>query len=440
MQPARATASATTVALLGLAYQGVYAVGQMVALGLVARRFSVAEYGLWLTVLAVTNWIPVLAIGQNAVVLSGVGAAAGVDADVARRRFLASLGIVGAVVGLALALLLVLGPWFPWAALLNAQAPALAALATPVAVAACAAALLALPLIQVGYSVYANHRGDLTHGAMIAGSLASLALTALAVRQQAPLWVVGAVSLGGPLIGGAALLLRPNRDGLLPWAGPWGWRTLPLASAWSAGVQFLLVDGLSLLVVRTPDFIVAQLHGVEAVSSFASVGRLTALSLAVYQALAFPVWPALAQAQAQGRTDEVRRLARRCALQLAAVALAIALGIVVAGGWFVGLWLGRPDLAPPALLWAAGAQALGLAALAWLTVMLSALSQRRLLLLALGAIVATYAVLALALGMALGPVGVAWGQALATLGLTAGFGLRAAGRVFGPATRPAEAS
>src|SRR5213075_2100280 len=104
--------------------------------------------------------------------------------------------------------------------------------------------------------------------------------TAPAPPAPCSLWVLGAGTIASTALGGLALWAIGGGRGLVPRLG-WRWvERADVALAWRTGLHFLAIDASALILLRTPEVIVARLHGVAAVGPFASVGRMPALMLA----------------------------------------------------------------------------------------------------------------------------------------------------------------
>ncbi len=425
------------IALLGVAYQGVYGASQLACLAVLSRSVAPDIYGLWMAVLALTTWVPLAALGQNAVVLTTVGSARQAGPAALGQAYSASAGLVAATSGVLLAVLCLVGPWLPWATLLNADTAVAASAAMPVALSALIVAALALLPVLVGYALIACQRGDIVHLAMSAGSLVSVALTGVAAWAGAPLWQLGAITLAGPFLGGvAAWVCGWQLAGHPRWR--WGGMREPaLRHAMRTGAYFVVIDALVFTLVRTPELLVAHLHGIAAVGPIASIGRFPVLMLAAFQAVLIPSWPILAEALARRDHAWIRQAARKCLYTVLVLWAAAAVLMPTAGPRFVQLWLGHLDPSVPGLLWAATVQGLGMAVLAWCVVLLGALSQQRLLVATLAAAALVYAALSLALGGVLGPAGVALAQGLSVLLVAAPVAISFLRKMHAPLAAPA---
>ena len=416
------TLKARRTGVWGVIYQGVYAAAQLVALGMLVRYVGKEQYGLWMTVLAATTWMTLANLGQSSALLTKLGAVAITDRLAAQKVFSASAFLVTIFSTVLVLSLILAGSFLPWGQLLNTEGAMTDSAVGAIAVAALLVSLLALPAGLGTFSVFAHQRGDLMHIVMSAGSLVSLAVAGVAIWLRQPLWLVGACTLSGPLLGGCALWIFGLANELVPrprWALV-DWNTMH--GVLKAGFMFFLIDATTLMLLRTPDLVVAYLHGVDAVGPFASVERLPLLMIALFHAILIPFWPALGEATHRGDHDWVRRIVIRTFVMVLGLWSVGAVVIWFLGAFFIQLWTGSADFSSRDLIAAACAQSLGLGLFAWVSVLLSALSQQRLLVAIL--VLASMAFLTLAFfwGGQFGPVGVALAQAAALLFCTVPLG------------------
>ncbi|WP_295430414.1 oligosaccharide flippase family protein [uncultured Thiodictyon sp.] len=406
-------AKAKRTGVWGVIYQGVYAATQLVALGMLVRYVGREQYGLWMTILAVTTWAPVANLGQTSVLLTRLGALAHTDRPSAGRVFSASTVLVTSAAAVLLLIIALCVPLVSWSGLPVGDASLWLAQAT--AAVALTVSVLTLPAVFAGCAIFAHQRGDLVHMIMSAASLIGLAAMAIAMRLQQPLWVVGGLSLAGPLLGGLTLWWLGLATGLMPrprWALV---DRKTLTNLMKTGLVFFLTDAAAILLLRSPDVIVASVDGVDAVGPFASVGRLPLLLVAVFQAVLLPFWPALGEAAQRRDYEWIRRTARYTLVLVLSLGTLAAAGIGVAGTAVVEVWMGGPGFSTPGLLAAACLQTLSLGLFFWLFVLLGALSMQRQLAVVAGVTTLIFLPLAFLSGTWLGPVGVALAQALALL-------------------------
>lgn len=413
---------ARRAAALGVVYQGVFAVVQLIGLGVLARHTARDVFGLWMTVMALASWAPMAYFGQPAALLTKLGAVAGAGRAAGGRLFLAASVITAAVTALLLAILLCAGWWLSWPGILNANTPATTSLAQATVLLAMGVALLANPATIANFSLMAHKRADVAYTTMIAACLAGLLLFGAGVWFAQPLPVLGALMLSGPLLGGLALWLIVASGRLIPLPH---WRDLDrgaLKTMALIGMHFVAIDVGVLAIVRTPDVIVAQLHGPEAVAIFSAVGRLPLLMFAVFQAVLMPYWPILAEALHAGDAARLRRTAVGSLWLVLAVGAASVVLMATLGPAFVRTWLGTDDPAIAPLVRTACLQSVGMGVLAWLGVVFGALSILRQQRALLAATAVLFLPLAIGMGYALGPLGVALAQATSLLLFTSVLG------------------
>lgn len=407
--------NAKRTAIWGVLYHAVYAFAQLIGLGMIVRYVGGEQYGLWMTIVALTAWVPLVGVGQPSTLLTKLGAVALTDMPAASRLLSSSLILVWTLAAVLLLLLTLVGPLIPWAQLLNATGYSTRVNAGATATTALAVMLITVPAMLGPFAVFAHQRGDIVHIVMIAGSLGAVGLAWLLIELGQPLSIVGAASIAGSLAGSVGLWSIGRRRRLIPPVQLALVNRDALREMASAGVYFLLIDAATLLVLRTPELIVARLYGVEAVGPFASVGRLPLLMLALFQAVLLPYWPALGEAAHRRDGEWIRQIARRSFNLVIGLWTIGALAIWFLGAPFIEMWTGSPQFATSELIAAACGQSLGLALLAWFSVLLGALSLQRLQVIALSVVAAMFVPLALICGAWLGPAGVAFAQAAALL-------------------------
>lgn len=411
----RKTQQAGRAAILGVIYQGVFAVTQLIALAVLVRHTTRELFGLWMTVAALASWAPMAYFGQPAALLTRLGAVALNDRAEGGRLFMAGSVITAATTALLLAITLFASPWLPWREILNANTPGTAMVAQPTALLAIAVALLANPATIANFALLANQRGDVAYAGMIAASAVGLLLFVGGVWSGQPLPIVGALMLCGPLLGGLSLWTIVASGRLIPLPR---WREVDrraLKTMALTGLHFVAIDMSMLAIIRTPDLIVAQLRGPEAVAIFSAVGRLPMLMLTVFHAMLLPFWPILSEAYHAGDAARLKRTVFRSLwLMLAIGGLGVAI-LAVLGAPFVRVWLGIDDPTIASLVRAACLQSLGMGVLAWLGVLFGALAMLRHQMALLSATAMLFLPLAFELGQAFGPVGVAFAQAASLL-------------------------
>jgi len=405
--------------LLGAAYQGTFALVQLTCLALLARHATREVFGLWMTILALTSWAPLSYCGQPAALLTHLGAVARSDARAAQRIFTSSVVIVIGITTVSLLLLLAVTAALSWASILNAATP-LSVLAAPsTAVAGLAVALLANPATISNFALLSHQRGQLVHLVMIGASLVSLCAFIFAVLNGYPIQISGPLMICGPLIGGLVLWVVIRFSALTSMPRLPAFDRITSTKMLSVGAQFVAIEVATLCLVRTPDLIVSTIYGATSVGLFSSVGRLPMLMLAVFQTVLLPYWPMLGEAMYRGDLQAVRNLVLTSLRTIAVVCSVGVAGLLALGPPFVRAWVYTDDQLIEPLVWAASMQTVGLAVLAWITAIFSALSMYRRLVGLIGLTAACYFPVALAFSDYFGPVGVAAAQAAGLLLFTA---------------------
>jgi O-antigen/teichoic acid export membrane protein len=238
---------------------------------------------------------------------------------------------------------------------------------------------------------------------------------AVAAALGAPLWSLGALMLSGPAIAGLGLWAFGLATGLAPRPNVALIDGAVLRGQLAAGLAFLVIDATLLILLRTPELIIARLHGVAAVAAYGAVARLCTLMSALFQAILLPLWPAIGEAQAGGDRAWIQRTARRSLALVLCLWAAGAMALLLLAPTFIRVWTGHPELVDRNLIAAAVLQTLGQALLAWSAVFLGGLSLQRSQVLANGVAALAFLPLAVWLDTLLGSLGVALSQAAAML-------------------------
>ena len=397
-----------SVALLGVLNQVVAAGVSFAGFGLIARQVPPDQFGLMMTVIAWGAPLSLAHLGQPSLVLTRLSAMADGDGGAARRFLSSSTALVVGVAAAALILLLALGPLAPWGDWLNARSVDPQSIIVPCVLVGLSLPVLTAPTIVAGFSIFAHQRGGIVHLTMSIASLVSFLFLAVCVVLQAPLWLLLGAILSGPLVGGVALwviglrhrlVARPAFD-LVTVSG--------VRTCLRLGSLLSLSELATMLIIRTPEIIVANHFGPAAVAQIGSVGRLSLLIFVLYGVVLQPFWPLLARAAE--RRDRVLyiRLAGQTLTVACGLWLAGVVGLLAGGERLIEIWLGSPHFASPSLIAAACAQTLGLAVLSWGLLLLITLSlqSRQLKITAFSA--ALFLLVSHLLTGSIGPEGVFW--------------------------------
>lgn len=315
------------------------------------------EYGVWLTLLSLIAWFSISDLGLPAALVNPLAQAIG-KGDSKRIRELVSttsylLGGIGLAIG---GLCIVLALFSPLERILGMSNTAFnwdVRLATMVVVAISLGALVLRLPDAITLSMQKGYWGAIEDSAVIMVSL--LCLLLLKIR-------------GGGLIEFALAVTLPNLLGRL---GLWclivfrfGQDFTPhfkeisrtvLRSVGSDGLTFFAGTWGELLVLQTPNLIIAQLFGAAMVPLFAIPYQLFYSAYALLNTISAPLWPAYAEAKSNHDLTWIRRTHWRVLRESMLLGLVGFSILFVGGSFFIEHWVGAeyvPSLGLLAILFA----------------------------------------------------------------------------------------
>lgn len=320
----------------------------LISVPLTLHYLGIERFGMWMTVSSLIAMLAFADFGIANGVLSAVAEAHGRDDRAALQRIVSSGFFM--LTGIAAALLALFAAAYahvPWHAVFNVQsemarAEAGPALAVFVACFACAIPLGVVQRVQMGLQ-----RGFQASLWQCVGSLCALAGVLLAIRLQGGLaWLVLALA-GAPLL--AALLNSihfyfRSQPGLRP-------RLACFASADARrlarmGALFFVLQVTVAVAYTSDSLVIAQLSGAAAVAEYAVPEKLFGLiTLAIAMVLA-PLWPAYGEALSRGDHAWVRRTLRRSVLMAVGIAALASVCLLLTGPLLLRLWVGDAVAAP----------------------------------------------------------------------------------------------
>ena len=107
------------------------------------------------------------------------------------------------------------------------------------------------------------------------------------------------------------------------------------------GFRFSITYVLSALVeYNAIAYLIGRTAGPEAVSVYQVLITIHFSLTGVVLMLTTPIWPALMDAHARGDGEWIRKAARKLYLLCPAFAVAVAIGLIIAGPWVIPLWTG----------------------------------------------------------------------------------------------------
>ena len=324
-------------AVAGIAYQAVVSLYQLLIPALLSRQFGGRVLGLWMTAYSLFGLFLAADLGVPATLLTTMHSAGTghetVNASLVRSGLLWTLVYVTGPL-----LFAALSPALPWARWFGPGWPAAVGEAGP---------LVAWLLLLAALSVFASlaqpiclavHRGYQAY--VISATVYLVAIPALLIAAwlRARFFVLAALFVAPPLLGGGALWL---------WGLTRRWFTVARRTApgeqsafWHVGAQFLLTDVVASLIVRTPEAILSRTHGFAAAGRYSVITRFPFLLNAVLVVVLQQLWPSFVAATRAMDEGKVRLLVRRAYGTALALWLAFAIFVAAFGKFLVRKWLG----------------------------------------------------------------------------------------------------
>ncbi|MEZ6190337.1 MAG: hypothetical protein R3C45_03500 [Phycisphaerales bacterium] len=331
----------------GTLFQGVYALSQFVILAVLLRYIGAERFGMWTTIWSIGIWALLANLGIQNALLTRLGQRAGSDAAATGAVLGSALCLVGGISVCLMVLMAVVGPWLPWASILNVESEQAVREAGPVAVAALLMVLLGLPMALGGAALLAVRRGLASYGALTVAHLLCAATVWAGASSQWPMRWLAVVVMSPPVVAGAiqwALLL--TGPGALRLGG---FSRSHAAGLLRTGLSFFVLELVMIGLLQTGSVIIAQSQGAEAVTPYAAMYRLIGLVWAVYMAVAFAYWPAFGDADHTGDRDWFGKALRWSLIKTLGIWCFAAAGIYIIGDTFIRWWLGDEALPSTAL-------------------------------------------------------------------------------------------
>ncbi len=273
---------------------------------------------------------------------------------------------------------------------------------------------LRLPTVIPGCVYRARLEGYKDSWIQVAGSLVFLAGAVLALYLAPGLTSVSLAQQGGMLAYGllSCLFLFRKYPELRPTFAAID--TDLTRKFLREGLHVSFVSIASYVTLSLDNVIISQLHGVEAVASYAATMTLGQIGQRVTLRILDACWPMWSKALANGDLDWLQKHYRRTQRLIALVTFGSAAFMVVLGQFLVRIWTGSERVVPStALLWAIAALfvSLGLSSAPARLVLAAGAMNVVSRVAMVNAIVSALA--SIALGKAFGVAGVAWGTVVA---------------------------
>ena len=309
------------------------------------------QYGLWVTITAVTAMLTFADFGLGNGLMNAVAGAYGRDDRAAAQRAVSSafLMLGGVAAAATIAFALAYGS-VPWAGLANVSSEPAASEAAPTVLVFFLCFVVSLPLSLVQRIQYGYQEGFEVSAWTAVGSVLALIGVVGAIQMGATLpWLVLAVA-GGPVVAtalNAFVLFTRRHPDLRPRAH--------LASSRVAtglirvGLLFFVLQ-LAVAVAFQSDVVVAaQILGPAAAAEYAVTFRLFFLVPTLLSMAFLPLWPAYGEAIARGDLRWLRRTLVRTTVGGIAVTVVSSAFLLVFGRDVLRIWLG-PVFDPPFML------------------------------------------------------------------------------------------
>ncbi|MGC4820220.1 lipopolysaccharide biosynthesis protein [Micromonospora sp. DT63] len=304
------------------------------------------RYGMWMAITSLTAMALFADFGLGNGLLTRLSRlhATG-DRAAAAREIASAYALLGS---LAVTLMLVLVSTVrlvSWPALLNVADPAVARDARGVVLLCFGAFLVNIPLALIQRVQYAHQQVGQSNLWQAGGSLVSAGLVVAAVTANAdPVLVIAAAVLAVPLmnLANSICFFRWQRPDLRP-------RVRDVRAAKARGLlrlgsRFFGLSVLSSVALNIDSFLVGRVLGLHAAANYAVILRMFAVLALFVTLVNLPLWPANGEALARGDVGWVRRSTRRMVLLSAAAVTLPALCLVLAGNDILRLWVRSDDL------------------------------------------------------------------------------------------------
>lgn len=300
------------------------------AVPLIIASIGSDGYSQFVVVIAAFGWVGPLFVGLGSAVTERIASdSARPISERTRGTFMTSLSVSGGLLAVFLvagAVLLVTRP----AGEPDHTALVIAGLATGLGVAGGVfdAALLGLQRLQV------------TNVLSFASSLLAIAATVVAAILAPTVGAMVLATLAPVVVGRAvsAYMLRRAEPSLWGRVADIDWRAAPRIAG--RGLVWAGISFASFLSLNAGLIIVAARLGSTEVAEVAIIVQLLPLALSIVGMIMVPLWPAIAEAAADGDINWIARAGGRAAALVMAYAIAAALVVIFGGEQLVGIWTG----------------------------------------------------------------------------------------------------
>lgn len=309
-----------------------------------------AGYGLWATITAFVAIQGFADLGLGSGLMQSVSAALGRDdRDAIRRSVSNALALLSGIGLLLLATFFLVYPVVPWARVIGADAPQLAAVAGPAMAAFAIVFALSLPTGVVQRLQFALQQGYLAGITQAVGSMLTLVLVLAVVKLDGQLLSMVVATMCAPLIAAvlAGLLMIRAQPALRPRRSDLAWDDA--RGLLRTGSKFLLLEITFVLTFASDNLVIAQVVGLEAVATYSVYQKIFSIPAIVAGFALTPLWAAYGEALARGDLAWIRRTFIRSFLLLGGLGAVGSVLLYLASGPLIDLWIGAHFGKDPAL-------------------------------------------------------------------------------------------
>ena len=337
--------------ITGIGARIVAMLASLVTIPLALGHLGPEQYGLWVTISAVTAMLAFSDLGLGNGLMNAVADAYGRDDRPAARRSVSSAYVMlTAIAVVAAGVFGLLYGTVSWADVANASSAGARSEAGPTVAVFFACFALSLPLGLVQRVQYGYQEGYEVSLWTALGSLLGLAGLVAAIQLDASLpWLVLAI-MGGPVVASAlntVVVFTGRHPDLLPRV-----RFATRSAAMGlirVGFLFFVLQ-LAVAVAFQSDVVVAaRVLGPEAAAEYAVVQRLFFVVPIILSMALLPLWPAYGEAISRGDLAWLRRTLLRTTIIGALVASLSSAMLLLFGRDILRIWLG-PVFDPPFML------------------------------------------------------------------------------------------
>jgi O-antigen/teichoic acid export membrane protein len=281
----------------------------LLTLPLTSHYLGKERFGVWLTLSSLITWIAIADFGLNISLLHALATANGEDDERQAKEIISSaFWMISIIASVSIAICLAVTPLIDWAGIFNVELTKTMSEIKPAVTVVLILCLLRLPASVIACVYLAYQEGYLYQIWNCLSGLLAVSGLMLAIYYQADLPWLAAAFLGSMLLAdllAALYLFYWRRKWLLPALSYFNWaRARRLLQR---GGQFWIAHLSALLMLQADLIIVAWMFGAREVAAYGATLRLFTLIGAAQAAFTFPLWAAYGEAAARKDFDWLAR-------------------------------------------------------------------------------------------------------------------------------------